>query len=804
MKTPPVNTPPVNNESIKTRCASQTPAGSTSRAAGWTSAGVFSHIPAALSALPHWVLWTATDRNGKPTKLPKQVNGSAAKSNDPTTWTEFDSAADAYDPAIHAGVGFVFSKDDSFIGIDLDGCRDPETGKVEFWSQKIVDEVASYTEISPSGTGLKIFAESSTQLAKGRKKELPVERVCGKNPGIEIYSTGRFFAVTGNVFDGHGEVRDATSAVDKLLATHWPNERPADPPLWRSDDAVVERARKYVLQIPGAVAGSGGHNTTFTVANRLVNGFGLRKDQALSVLKEWNQTCQPVWSDFELQHKIDDAEKQPGERGYLRDASPERWDDLTNRVDVSELLQTDCANASKSDDALTFEELEELAANEEIEETEATSLPIPLPKEVFENAPGFIGLFFNYLMDTAQKQLPEAFIAAAIAVMSAATGQTYRFPYGQWDTRSNLYLVCLAGSGAGKDYARTVISKLIRQIDTGIMRGMLGPSKFASDAGMLSSLDIQSRQIWLMDEFSKFLGSLSSNKSGSHITNIAELLLELFSESANPAYNAKAYAEAKKSITLNQPHAVIYGTTTPDDCWQSLTLDQVKDGLAGRLLFFEDQYSAPRNDTTVQPDVDEDGCVIVDNSSLREELPAEIVAIPAACYDQAEVVNVRILHDAWARLDEHHRRIDRLRLTEDPMRAALWSRAGEKTSKLSMIAALARGEAVITIDDVNWAILLTNALTRRMVRRVGSSVSENQQDSNVKKMLSIIEKAGGISRRDLTRRTQMFTSRDRSSILNDLLVSEQVVAAKLRLKTKPGEWFGASYRSILEAAKTKF
>jgi primase-polymerase (primpol)-like protein len=59
----------------------------------------------------------------------------------------------------YCGVGFVFSSDDPYVGIDLDGCRNPQTGYIEPWALEIVRRLNSYTEISRSGTGLHIIAK---------------------------------------------------------------------------------------------------------------------------------------------------------------------------------------------------------------------------------------------------------------------------------------------------------------------------------------------------------------------------------------------------------------------------------------------------------------------------------------------------------------------------------------------------------------------------------------------------------------------------------------------------------------------
>ncbi|MCC7085583.1 MAG: DUF3987 domain-containing protein [Pirellulales bacterium] len=83
----------------------------------------------------------------------------------------------------------------------------------------------------------------------------------------------------------------------------------------RTDTA--DRARKYLAKLPPAISGQGGHDQTFRAACVLVLGFELQRGPALELLREWNQSCEPPWSERELQHKIDDALEQPGERGYL-------------------------------------------------------------------------------------------------------------------------------------------------------------------------------------------------------------------------------------------------------------------------------------------------------------------------------------------------------------------------------------------------------------------------------------------------------------------------------------------------------
>lgn len=72
------------------------------------------------------------------------------------------------------------------------------------------------------------------------------------------------------------------------------------------DERVIKRGRSYLANTPGAIAGSGGHNHTFTIAKKLL-GFGLSSEQAFELLCEWNPKCEPAWSEAELRHKVESA-----------------------------------------------------------------------------------------------------------------------------------------------------------------------------------------------------------------------------------------------------------------------------------------------------------------------------------------------------------------------------------------------------------------------------------------------------------------------------------------------------------------
>ncbi len=122
------------------------------------------NIPPELRELTQWVCWRYETRHGKRTKVPvNPLTGYSANVTDPQTWTTFDCALAAYTELGCDGVGFVFTADDDFFGIDLDDCRNPDTGELTKWADEIVADVDSYTEISPSQYGLKIVARHTAR-----------------------------------------------------------------------------------------------------------------------------------------------------------------------------------------------------------------------------------------------------------------------------------------------------------------------------------------------------------------------------------------------------------------------------------------------------------------------------------------------------------------------------------------------------------------------------------------------------------------------------------------------------------------
>jgi len=164
----------------------------------------YSHkLPRAMTSLDRWVVHQD--------KIPHdQKTGKLASSTDPTTWGSYQQALGAMKSGRWDGLGFVFTKDDDIMGIDLDHCVVDR--KVAPWANEIVDALSSYTELSPSRNGVHIICRGPN-LHKGHKVKY-------QGGAVEIYSSGRYFTVTGDHLVGTPtEIQNATMAIKALMVT---------------------------------------------------------------------------------------------------------------------------------------------------------------------------------------------------------------------------------------------------------------------------------------------------------------------------------------------------------------------------------------------------------------------------------------------------------------------------------------------------------------------------------------------------------------------------------------------------------
>lgn len=170
-------------------------------------------IPEKLIDLEQWICWQTAERDGKETKIPIKpyhTNGTPnASATEPSNWRDLETASAFHesDRVRTDGIGFVFTSDTPIVGVDLDGCRDSASGELAAWARDIVDRLDSYTEVSPSGSGIHILVEGELPLGRNRRGD------------VEMYDEARFFTVTTDHLDGTPASLERRQ--DALLGVHY-------------------------------------------------------------------------------------------------------------------------------------------------------------------------------------------------------------------------------------------------------------------------------------------------------------------------------------------------------------------------------------------------------------------------------------------------------------------------------------------------------------------------------------------------------------------------------------------------------
>ncbi len=171
-------------------------------------------IPEAMRREQRWGLWRYETRKDRRTKVPfSVVTGHEASSTASGDWVSFTRAIRALETSRFDGIGFRLGE--PWAGVDLDGCRDPETGQLALEAAHIIEALNTYTEVSPSGNGVKLFMLG--HLPAGRRRtRAPWKPLGGDHAEIEMYDTGRYFTVTGDALWSPGEVSDCTEGLKTI------------------------------------------------------------------------------------------------------------------------------------------------------------------------------------------------------------------------------------------------------------------------------------------------------------------------------------------------------------------------------------------------------------------------------------------------------------------------------------------------------------------------------------------------------------------------------------------------------------
>ena len=418
--------------------------------------------------------------------------------------------------------------------------------------------------------------------------------------------------------------------------------------------------------------------------------------------------------------------------------------------------------------------------------------PTPMP-EGWDDVGGVIADMMDLMVTTAKRPQPVLALGASLCAIGALMGRKYRT---ESNTRSNLYVVAIAESGAGKNHSRLVINELFLRAN---LLQYLGGNKIASGSGLLAAIQRQPSSLFQLDEFGMFLSAAADRKrSPRYLCEILDLMTELYT-TAGTSYFGVEYASAQANNAhrvIHQPCVCVYGTTTPLHFWQALQAANVADGSLARFLILESEEDFPASNRVFghiepAPGLIDRLKLIHRGGGLLQGNLSDVGAVEEVVVVPRVVKATDAANEVFDQLDQEL--VDRLRDSRGTGFASILARIEENATKLALIRAVSRDPVNPRIEDhdARWGILLSRHCAELTIREAGARVSENQVESQHKRAMQILRGAGdcGMSKSEFTRRTQFMDHRQRDSVLHTLTEAGMIESVVVQNRGRPAQWF---------------
>ncbi len=398
--------------------------------------------------------------------------------------------------------------------------------------------------------------------------------------------------------------------------------------------------------------------------------------------------------------------------------------------------------------------------------------------------PGVLSMAVDHYNATSTTYQPQFAVHTALALGSIVLGRNWKT---EADNFTSLYLVNLGVTGSGKEFARRFLSKSLEESG---LEGVIGPAKYASEAGIMSELAWKPRHVTVYDEFGRLLDS-TRGSGNTNLRDAQTILMSLFGllgDSARPtAYSTNGKTaqqiEAMRNQVIRRPAVTLLGLSTPETFFDALSQDDVANGFLNRLLVVNSRQppsverpkpwkSIPKalrewiNDYGKTDDED-----FLGGETATEAPDPEVVDFTAG---------------AWARLDEIAQEIIDLQVKYRPMRLdGMLSRSREITMRMALIVALSKGKKRVDEASVDWSWDYVRFYTLETVENAKSKMGATPIVRITEHLAVEIERAGrkGVSQRDMGRISYEFRKLDKRSqeeVIYALTTHHDIAQAKVK------------------------
>lgn len=594
---------------------------------------MFSNIPVELQDYSQWVCWKYGEtQSGKPTKLPMQaLSGWLADVTNPQHYASFAAAVALVQSGRANGIGFCFTENDPYAGIDLDKPSRPDIHEAQ---RRILDTMCSYTEYSPSGTGLHIIVKGS--VPKGIRSN-----------DVEIYSSGRFFAFTGNLFDGiFRPIEDRSHMLGILYA-----EMDTGRVKGSAGNTTIDEPQKEADEELYARLVAGVNGDKF---EKLWNGeFQALLDEKGKPYRSHSEADQALMNMIARETQNRDQMRRMFTRSSLgndpKDNYRHRWmrKDLVERLvnkaldraaepetvtqiqaDMQRLMYNDLQRAGNAllyrmtgEITAKHRAMDEQRAREAAAAANPVLMPIPMTTQllappapavepvyaapipadgfatpsVYSKPPGLLGEIQQAIFSMAVLPVPEIALAAALGLMAGVCGRAYNVS----GTGLNLNLLVLARSGCGKEAMASGIRKIVKrcnEINEGrpidkrkMFRDPLGPGRFSSAPAIINELHRQNCFLSIFAEAGHASMLTYDPRASVVVQDRNGVLLSLYNQSGfRDAMDASRYAKKENSTgVIDSPSFSFIAESNPTTFFENVSPQAIASGLLPRCTIID-------------------------------------------------------------------------------------------------------------------------------------------------------------------------------------------------------------------------
>ncbi len=355
-----------------------------------------------------------------------------------------------------------------------------------------------------------------------------------------------------------------------------------------------------------------------------------------------------------------------------------------------------------------------------------------LPAELLR-VPGFVGEVMDFCLATAPYPNLVLAFCGALALQAFLASRKVR---DRGDNRTNIYLLGLAHSSAGKDWPRKVNTRIVHEVGLSECLG----ERFASGEGIQDALFKQPGMIFQTDEIDGMLQSINKARDARHEA-IMSTLLTMYS-SSNSVYPMRRKAGKESPGVINQPSLTIFGTAIPNHYYEALSERMLTNGFFARMLILE----AGQRGAGQEPSIRDLPSRVIETARWWSEFspgkgnlehwhPVPKV-VPHT--EAAKGLLVELRREAEAEYAAAEQR-------QDAVGTTVWGRVSEQVRKLALLHAISADarEPSIDADAVRWARQLAMHQTRRMLYMAAGHVAENPFHAECLKLVKKLREAPG-------------------------------------------------------------